>query len=64
MSFLDTDFAVDLLREQRWRVVGSAHRKLQQLGEAPVRLSLFVLCELQAGAALSNSPEEHKRVHR
>ncbi len=53
MSFLDTDFTVDLLREQRRRVVGPAHRKLQPLGDAPVRLSLFVICELEAGAALS-----------
>ncbi len=64
MSFLDTDFAVDLLREQRRRVLGPAHRKLQQLGDAPARLSLFVVCELEAGVALSSSPEEHKRLHR
>ncbi|MBV8358662.1 MAG: hypothetical protein JO189_12090 [Deltaproteobacteria bacterium] len=64
MSFLDTDFAIDLLREQRRGIVGRAHRKLQQLGDASIRLSLFVACELEAGAALSNSSEEHKRVRR
>ena len=45
-------------------IVGRAHRKLQQLGDAPIRLSLFVVCELEAGVALSNSSEEHKRVRR
>jgi tRNA(fMet)-specific endonuclease VapC len=63
MSFLDTDFAIDLLREQRRRMMGPAHRKLQILGDAPVRLSLFVVCELQAGAALSTSAER-QRVQR
>ena len=58
MSFLDTDFTVDLLREQRRRVVGPARRKLQQLGDTPVRLSLFVVCELEAGGAFSCS---HRR---
>jgi tRNA(fMet)-specific endonuclease VapC len=64
MSFLDTDFTVDRLREQRRRVVGLAHRKLQQLGNTPVHLSLFVVCELEAGAALSHSLEEQERVRR
>lgn len=64
MSFLDTDFTIDLLREQRRQVVGPAHRKLQQLGDAPIRLSLFVVCELEAGAALSHNPEERERVRR
>jgi tRNA(fMet)-specific endonuclease VapC len=64
MSFLDTDFTVDLLQEQRQRVVGPARRKLQQLGDTPVRLSLFVVCELEAGAALSHSLAEQERVRR
>ncbi len=44
MSFFDTDFVIDLLREQRRGVVGPAHRKLEQLGDTPVRLSVFVMC--------------------
>jgi tRNA(fMet)-specific endonuclease VapC len=64
MSFLDTDFAVALLREQRQRLAGPAHRKLQQLGDAPVRPSLFVACELETGVARSHSREEQQRVHR
>jgi predicted nucleic acid-binding protein len=63
MSFFDTDFVVDLLREQRRGIEGRAHRKLQQLGDSPVRLSIFVVCELEAGAALSQGPEERQRVH-
>jgi predicted nucleic acid-binding protein len=64
MSFFDTDFVIDLLREQRRGGVGPAHRKLEQLGEAPVRLSVFVLCELEAGAARYHDPEEVQRVRR
>ena len=64
MSFLDIDFAVALLREQRRRVAGPARLKLQQLGDTPIRLSLFVACELEAGVALSHSLEEQERVHR
>jgi predicted nucleic acid-binding protein len=62
MSFFDTDFIIDLLREQRRNTPGRAHRKLQQLGETPVRLSVFVVCELEAGAALSQDREERQRV--
>lgn len=64
MSFFDTDFVIDLLREQRRGVVGLAHRKLEQLGDTPVRLSVFVMCELEAGAARFHEPEEVQRVHR
>jgi len=64
MSFFDTDFVIDLLREQRRGGVGSAHRKLEQLGETPVRLSVFVVCELEAGAARYHDPEEVQRVRR
>lgn len=62
MSFFDSDFIVDLLREQRRDSPGRAHNKLQQLGETPVRLSVFVACELEAGAALSLDREERRRV--
>jgi tRNA(fMet)-specific endonuclease VapC len=64
MSFFDTDFVIDLLREQRRGVRGPAHRKLEQLGETPVRLSVFVMCELEAGAARYHDPEEVQRVRR
>ncbi len=64
MSFFDADFVIDLLREQRRGVVGPAHQKLAQLGETPIRLSVFVLCELEAGAARFHDPEEVQRVRR
>jgi tRNA(fMet)-specific endonuclease VapC len=64
MSFFDTAFVIDLLREQRRGIEGRAHKKLQQLGDIPIRLSVFVVCELEAGAALSQDSEEHQRVQR
>lgn len=64
MSFVDTDFVIDLLREQRRGDTGPAHRKLEQLGETPIRLSVFVLCELEAGAARYHDPDEVQRVRR
>ena len=62
MSFFDSTFFIDLLREQRRSVTGRAHKKLQQLGNSPVRLSVFVVCEIEAGVALSQDPEERHRV--
>jgi len=64
MSFFDTAFVVDLMREQRRNVVGPAHKKLQQLDETPVRLSYLVVCELEAGAELHQGQGERQRVHR
>lgn len=63
MSFFDTAFVVDLLREQRRTIDGRAHKKLRQLGETPVQLSFFVVCELEAGASLHHSQEERQRVY-
>lgn len=63
MSFFDTSFLIDLLREQRRNLSGPAHRKLEAMGESPVRISVFVICELEVGVALSRVPEETKRVH-
>jgi predicted nucleic acid-binding protein len=60
--FLDTTFCVDLMREQRRGERGRATAKLEQMGGAPLFLSLFVLCELQAGARLSANPQ--REMHR
>ena len=62
MSFLDTSFIIDLLREEKRRTRGPAHQKLEQLGETPVRLSLFVVCELEAGVSLSASKKEREQI--
>ena len=56
--FLDTSFCVDLLREQHRHENGPATIKLSRMGDSPVFISLFVLCELQAGARLSKIPEQ------
>jgi len=64
MSFVDTDCVIDVLREQRRGGRGPAHQKLEQLGETPIYLGVFVLCELEAGAARYHDPVEIQRVRR
>jgi tRNA(fMet)-specific endonuclease VapC len=59
--FLDTSFCIDLMRERHRGEEGPALRKLASLGQTPLYLSLFVLCELNAGARLSSRPEEEIR---
>ena len=60
---LDTSVCLDLLREQAAGSDGPATRRLAALGEARVRLSVFTLCELEAGAASSEGPRrERERV--
>jgi len=55
--FLDTSFCIDLFREQKRNEEGPATRKLKSLGEAPLYVSIFVICELHAGARLSKKSE-------
>lgn len=62
MNFLDTSFVIDLLREEKRRTRGPAHQKLEELGSTPVRLSLFVKCELEAGLSLSSSKKERGQI--
>ncbi|MFP4055583.1 MAG: type II toxin-antitoxin system VapC family toxin [Candidatus Brocadiia bacterium] len=59
--FLDTSFCVDLMREQRRGTQGPASAKLRELGDTPLLASVFVLCELQAGARLSQRPRRELR---
>jgi predicted nucleic acid-binding protein len=54
--FPDTSFCVDLLREQRRGEKGPATSKLESLAGKPLLISLFVLCELRAGAEMSSNP--------
>ncbi len=62
---LDTSFVVDLMREVNAGAPGRAMRKLRSLGSARLRVPLFVLCELQAGIALSAHPDrERSRLER
>ncbi len=62
MSFLDSSFVIDLLREGKRKAQGPAHQKLKELGSTPVRLSLFVICELEAGLSLSGSKKEREQI--
>lgn len=55
--FLDTTFCIDLMREQHRGERGPATRKLESLGETPLYLPLFTVCELHAGARLSAAPD-------
>jgi predicted nucleic acid-binding protein len=54
--FIDTSFCIDVMRERQRGKQGPALHKLDSLGETPLYMSLFVACELQAGARLSNNP--------
>lgn len=63
MTHLDTSFLVDLLREAARKEVGPAMRKLEDLSEEEVAVSVHVACELRAGAELSgNAAKERERV--
>jgi predicted nucleic acid-binding protein len=58
--FLDTTFCVDLMREHRRGEKGPATEKLEALGSTPIRVSIFVACELSAGARLARNPAREK----
>ncbi len=58
---LDTSVCVDLLRERGRGVRGPAHDALAKLGDTPIFISLFSLCELEAGMSLSDRPEAERR---
>jgi len=57
---LDTSFLVDLLRERRRGKLGAASATLEALADDELAVSLFVLCELEAGAAGSDRPEQER----
>lgn len=59
--FIDTSFCVDLFREQSKRAYGPATKKLKHLGATPIMVSVFVICELQAGARMSQDPDKELR---
>jgi predicted nucleic acid-binding protein len=58
---LDTSFLVDLLREAAREIEGSASRFLATVGDEELGISVFVACELAAGAAMSTRPTQEKR---
>jgi len=63
--FLDTSFCIDLMRERVSGRPGPATKKMEDLGDTAIHMSLFVLCELQAGARMSANPaQELQKVER
>jgi len=62
---LDTSLVVDFLRETSRGEEGSATTLLTSLPPEELAISIFVLCELLAGAALaSRSDEERQKIGR
>ncbi len=59
--FVDTAFCIDLLREGR-NGRGSATAALERLADTLMCASVFVICELHAGARLSSHPQRELRA--
>jgi tRNA(fMet)-specific endonuclease VapC len=57
---LDSSFLVDLMREEQ-RGRGAASAFAEQLDQEELAVSIHVLCELQAGAALARDPVGERR---
>lgn len=63
MIHLDSSFVIDLMREQARRP-GKAMTWLQDHGSDPLGVSMFVICELEAGAMRADDPDDERaRVH-
>jgi tRNA(fMet)-specific endonuclease VapC len=58
---LDSTFLVDLLREAR-RGPGPATAFLESIQDQEVVMSIHALCELHAGAELSNTPPRERQA--
>jgi predicted nucleic acid-binding protein len=58
---LDTSLLVDLLREAARGKDGPASRFLATVQDEELGISVFVACELAAGAAMSTRPAQEKR---
>jgi tRNA(fMet)-specific endonuclease VapC len=59
--FLDTSYCIDLMRERMRHENGPASRKLLELADVGLYMSVFVACELQAGACMAARPAEELR---
>lgn len=63
MIHLDTSYLVDLLRESARGKAGPATRRLEELSDEDLWLSVHAACELHAGAEGSDRPVvERQRV--
>lgn len=58
---LDTSVCIDLLRESSRGEEGPARQKLAFLGETPIYVALFSVCELQTGVRLARHPDDELR---
>lgn len=59
--FLDTSYCIDLMRERTRHENGPATIKLGELADISLYMSVFVACELQAGACMASRPAEELR---
>lgn len=55
--FVDTSFCIDLMREHARGERGPAIELLCELDTEPLRMSLYVFCELRLGASLAKVPQ-------
>ncbi|HMB52602.1 MAG TPA: type II toxin-antitoxin system VapC family toxin [Thermoanaerobaculia bacterium] len=60
MVHLDTSFLVDLLRETGRQRPGPAVQLLESMPDTSIYVSIHAVCELEAGAALSDDPEAER----
>jgi predicted nucleic acid-binding protein len=60
MTFLDTCFLVDILRDARSKRRGPATRLLADLEDEDLWIGLHVACELHVGIELSQNPAREK----
>ena len=57
MIHLDTSFVIDLLREQSRQRLGPATAAIEARSGDTLGASVFVVCELEAGAARASNPD-------
>ena len=60
MTFLDTSFIVDLLREARRGTAGPAMRLMEDLVDEDLWIGVHVACELHVGIELSARPRRER----
>ena len=57
---LDTCFLIDIMRESKKDIEGSAIRKLQSIEDLILNVSLFTVCELMGGVEKSSNPQSER----
>lgn len=60
MIHLDTSFVIDLMREQARQTPGPASAFLDRHSGEELVASVFVICELEAGAARATRPDRER----